>query len=135
MKNLEVILEKQDDEIWGRLEAPGIFYTTVGETVGEIEASLKELIEDFLENEGASMAEWKGVTIDDITFTYTSDLTAFFDLFNELKKSTIANRAGINETLLRQYSSGLKHPSTQQAKKIEEAIHELGEKLLRVSLV
>lgn len=133
MRTLEVILEKQDDEIWGRVEAPGFFYTTVGETVEEIENSLKELVDDFLENEGKDMAEWAGVTPGNIAFTYTSDLSAFFDLFNELKKGAIGSRAGINETLMRQYVSGLKHPSLQQAKKIEEAIHHLGETLLRVS--
>lgn len=135
MKSLEIILEKQDDEIWGRVEAPGFFYTTAGESVDEIEKNLKELIEDFLENEGKTMPEWAGVTSNDIAFTYTSDLTAFFDLFNELKKGTVGSRAGINETLMRQYVSGIKHPSLQQAKKIEEAIHHLGETLLRVSFV
>lgn len=133
MKTLEVVLEKQEDEIWGRVEAPGFLYTTVGETVDEIEFNLKDQIADFLENEGRDMSEWTGITINEIAFTFTADLTAFFDLFSELKKGSIGSSAGINESLMRQYVSGFKHPSIQQAKKIEEAIHRLGEALLRVS--
>ncbi|MCX6216417.1 hypothetical protein [Spirosoma sp.] len=132
MKSLELILEKQEDELWGRVEAPGFLYTTSGETIEEVTSNIKELIADFFAHEGKAFPEWQGITIDNIAFDYTYDLTAFFEVFSELKMGAIASRAGINQTLMRQYASGHKHPSSQQAKKIEQAVHQLATTLQQV---
>jgi hypothetical protein len=53
---------------------------------------------------------------------------------DEVKISVIAKRAGINPGLMRQYSSGIKHPSKERAKQIEGAIHKLADELRAVSL-
>lgn len=68
MKPLVIQLERSDDEIWGLLEAPGLCYTTVGNSEAEVETSMRELVADFLVNEGSAQQEWVGVRIDDIIF-------------------------------------------------------------------
>ncbi len=67
-----------------------------------------------------------------VEFSY--DLQAFFVEFDDLKSTGIARRAGINESLLRQYASGSKYPSEEQVKKIEDAIHTLAKRLQQVSI-
>lgn len=132
---LTIVIEKgDDDEIGGSIDAPGFFYTTVGGSVDEITANMRNLVADYLAHEGKEAAEWQGVSINDITFAYEYDLTALFEVFAAIKINAIADMAGINKSLARQYASGVKHASVQQAKKIESAIRALGERLMHVSV-
>jgi hypothetical protein len=64
-----------------------------------------------------------------VEFDYHYDVSAFFENFDFLKQTKIAELSGINTGLLRQYASGVKHPSPTQAKKIEIAIHKLAKEL------
>lgn len=132
---LTIIIEKGDGEIWGRVEAPGFLNVIVGNSEAKITQNMLELIVDFLENEGKGDEYWKGITLESIEFDYRYDLTAFFDLFSPLKINAIAEKAGINKALMRQYVSGIKHPSAQQGQKIESAIHAFAQTLMKVSLV
>jgi hypothetical protein len=133
-RNLTIILEKGDGELWGRVEAPYFLQTTVGDSVDQVTANLRDLVADYLEHEGKDMPEWKGVSETDITYDYEYDLTALFDVFNAIKINAIADSAGINQSLMRQYASGKKHPSERQARKIELAVRELGERLRLVTV-
>ena len=40
----------------------------------------------------------------------------------------------MNPALLRQYASGVKHPSPKQAKKLEDTIHQIGKELSGVAV-
>ena len=131
---LTIILEPGEKEIWGRIDAPFTLLTTVGNTVEEITHNLKDLIQDHLDHEGKEQAEWQGIKVEDIKFEYVYDLTELFDVLSAVKINAIADLAGINQSLLRQYASGVKYPSPTQAKKIQEAVHQLGQKLLQVSI-
>ena len=68
-------------------------------------------------------------------FDYRMDIRDFFSLFAPIKQTAVALKAGINPSLLRQYARGIKHPSLEQAKKIELAIHQLGRELLKIRLI
>lgn len=134
---LKIILEKGDHELWGRIEAPRVLHTTVGTSVEEVKTNLRDLVADFLEHEGKDMPEWKrsdgsDVVETDITYEVEYDLTALFEVFSAIKMSAIADSAGINQSLMRQYATGKKHPSERQAKRIETAVRELGERLMHV---
>jgi hypothetical protein len=133
-KHIVIILEKGGDELGGRVRAPGFLLTTVGNNTEEVTANLRELIADFLEHEGRDMAEWEGIKADDIEFSYEYDLTALFEIFDAIKINSIASLAGLNQSLLRQYATGKKRPSERQAKKIEDAIHQLGHRLMQVTV-
>ena len=135
-KKLTIILEKGNDELWGRIDTPGSFLlTTVGNSMEEVTANLRDLVADFLENEGKELPEWQGISESDITYQFEYDMTAIFDVFNAIKMSAIAASAGINPSLVRQYATGKKHPSERQAKRIEMAIQELGSRLMHVRVV
>jgi len=103
--------------------------------VEEVTANLRDLINDFLEHAGKDLDAWKTVHSDDITFKYSYDLTAFFEVFNELNISAVAKTTGINSGLMGQYASGAKHPSDKQGQKIQTAVHQIAQNLMRASLV
>jgi predicted RNase H-like HicB family nuclease len=131
---LTIIIEPGDGEMWGRIDAPYTMLTTVGNSVEEVTQSLKDLIQDHLDHEGKEQAEWQGVQVKDIKFEYVYDLTELFEVLSAVKINSIADLAGINQSLMRQYASGVKYPSPTQAQKIQEAVHQLGQKLMQVSI-
>ena len=131
---LIIIIEPGDGEMWARIDAPYTLLTTVGKTVEEVTQNLKDLIQDHLDHEGKAQAEWQGVKVEDIKFDSVYDLTELFDVLSAVKINSIADLAGINQSLMRQYASGVKYPSPQQAKRIQEAVHQLGKKLMQVSM-
>ncbi|GAB3803059.1 hypothetical protein GCM10028819_32370 [Spirosoma humi] len=137
MNILKVVIEKDDtDEIGGSIQSPGHFLlTTVGNSEQEVIDNLKALVADFIAHEGINYAEWNGVDAYKITYEVEYDLTSFFALFGELKINRIAKLAGINETLLRQYASGFKTASADQVAKVQKAIHQLAERLAKVTLI
>ena len=133
---INVIVERDEDgDIFARMKGSGFLLTTVGKDMEEIEFNLKDLLQDYLENEGCDNLDWKGLTINDITLEYEYDLSVFFESFDMLKISSVADKAGINASLMRQYASGVKHPSRQQVAKIEQTLHGLGESLRQIRLV
>ena len=57
------------------------------------------------------------------------------ETFDVVKVSAVAKEAGMNPTLLRQYLSGVKHPSREQALRVQNALHRVAQKLLAVQFV
>ncbi len=57
------------------------------------------------------------------------------ETFEVVKIGAVAKEAGMNPTLLRQYLSGIKHPSTEQALKVQNALHRVAQRLLEVHFV
>ncbi len=121
MKKLVLIIEKGDGELWGRTEYKDHLMVESAATVEAIEKTLKKLLQ-------------KQCDLDHVEFEIRYDLQTFFEQHDYLKVSSIAKYAGLNPGLVRQYSSGVKHPSAEQAKKIELTIHKLATELQSVSL-
>jgi len=135
MKRIELILEKNDGLLWGRVESNGWMPTPYGITISEVIENLKELVNDHITHEGKNDTDWNRIDWSKVIFEFKYDLVAFFETFNYLNLSAIASKIGINRTLLNHYKTGLKHPSAEQAKKIEDAIHTLASELGKVKLV
>jgi hypothetical protein len=57
------------------------------------------------------------------------------ETFEAVKVSAVAKEAGMNPTLLRQYLSGVKHPSPEQARRVQDALHRVAQRLLEVRFV
>ena len=71
----------------------------------------------------------------DYDLTYKMDVESLFEWFSGiLTKSGISRLTGMNQSLIRQYALGIKTPSTRQTKKIEKALHSLGQELLEIKL-
>jgi predicted RNase H-like HicB family nuclease len=66
---------------------------------------------------------------------YHYDTQSFLKHYNSIFTNVALERiTGINQKLLHHYSSGLKKPRPAQRKKIENALHKLGEELMAVEL-
>ena len=57
------------------------------------------------------------------------------ETFEAVKVVAVAKEAGMNPTLLRQYLSGVKRPSPEQARRVQDALHRLARRLLEVRFV
>ena len=63
------------------------------------------------------------------------DLKQFFQYYKVLNANFLAQRIGMNPTLLSQYVRGKKHPSAKQTDKIIKGIQTIGKELSEISLV
>lgn len=137
MKTLTVVIEKDDTpEIGGSIQVPDHFlFTTVGNSEQEVVENLKSQVADYIVHEGKDYDDWKDEDVATIRFVVEYDLTSFFVVHDELKISSIAKLSGINPGLMRQYASGVKTASATQVAKIQVAVHDLGNRLTKVSLV
>jgi hypothetical protein len=57
------------------------------------------------------------------------------ETFEVVKVGAVAKEAGMNPTLLRQYLSGVKRPSPEQALRVQNALHRVAQRLLEVRFV
>ncbi|MBA2563254.1 MAG: hypothetical protein H0V14_10165 [Chitinophagaceae bacterium] len=120
----ELIIEKdKTGKLWGRVTQEDNLIIENGNTTEQIETSIKRLLKKL-----------HGIQPDEISFEHSYDLTALFEKFNFLKISAIAEHAQMNPALLRQYVSGVKNPSKNQAKKIENAIKSLGRQMINLEV-
>ncbi|MFI3258962.1 MAG: DUF2442 domain-containing protein [Rikenellaceae bacterium] len=73
------------------------------------------------------------------SFTYeqrepTNEVAQTFNRLKEINVSKLAERMGINQSLLASYICGAKKPSQERKKEIETALHNLGNELIKIRL-
>ena len=119
--SIQLILEKDAGKLWGRLLYDENLIVDSATTLPSLEKKLRKALKDFHQ-------------VEDVKFEYAYDLTVFFEEFNFLNQSKIAELSGINASLLRQYASGVKNPSEVQAKKIQTTIRNLAARLKNVQI-
>jgi len=132
---IEIIIEKNDGLLWGRVEGKGKFMPTpYGENTAQVVKNLKELITDYITHEGKKDKYWNRIDPENMKIDFTYDLQAFFQEHDYLKISSVAERAGLNPGLVRQYASGVKYPSAAQAGRIRTAVKKIARELLANSI-
>ena len=98
---------------------------------------VKSAKEDFLASVKESLegATKEGTQIPagiDISFRY--DLPSFFNYFDYLNVSKFAEYAGINESRMRAYKSGIAYPGEKTTHKIMQAIEQIRKDLSAASI-
>jgi len=127
MKTVKIPLtiERGDDKtFWGRVEYKGNLITDQAESFSELENKIKTLLWDF-----------EQVDPESVQFEHLFDISALFQRFDFLKISNVAQHAGMNPGLLRQYVSGAKSASLDQAKRIENTLHKLAGELQKAMII
>ncbi|MEN9686628.1 MAG: hypothetical protein RLZZ28_2414 [Bacteroidota bacterium] len=128
---IEIIVEKNDGLLWGRVEGRGNFTATpYGETKTAMITNLKELLTDYTRFEGKRDKAWNKLDLSKVKFIFTYDLEAYFHEHHYLKINAVAAEAGLNPGLVRQYASGVKYASESQTDKIRKAIKKIAKELL-----
>ncbi|RYY06057.1 MAG: hypothetical protein EOP43_07375 [Sphingobacteriaceae bacterium] len=120
---LDLVIEKGETGLWGTVKYKDNLLTDLGDNLMELETKLKTLLYEF-----------EHVDPETISFEHAYDVFALFQEFDFLNISKVAKYADINSGLLRQYASGVKHPSLNQAKKIEETLHRLAAQMQKASV-
>lgn len=123
LKAIKLIVEGNEGAFWGRVEYDDNLIAEEAKTIEELKLAVQQLLWDF-----------HGLKPDDYVFEIEYDLTAFFNEFDFLKVTKIAEVSGINGSLVRQYATGKKNPSAKQAEKIEKAVKTLAQQLAKVQL-
>jgi len=115
---ITLIVETGKASLWGRIHYDDNLIVDEAATVEELQSKMRTLLLDFHDLDPKSY-----------DFRIEYDLTVFFEKFDFLKITKVAELSGINGSLLRQYATGKKYPSAKQAAKIESAIKELANHL------
>lgn len=123
MQNIELVIEKGEDGLWGRVNYNGSLIVEHAATLDDLKLKLKDLLHDF-----------EGIDPESVVFDFRYDVYSLFEQFDFLNISKVAKYASIHPGLLRQYASGVKHPSLNQAKKIEETLHKLAGQMQKASV-
>jgi predicted RNase H-like HicB family nuclease len=134
MKKVVVTVEVTDNNYAGHLnDLPGCVST--GKTFSELKANMNEAVIDHLEVSREYGDEipvvFKGKYELIFRFDTQSLLLHFRGIFTNAALERIS---GVNQRQLQHYASGKSRPRQAQAKKIENALHRLGEELLAVEL-
>jgi len=129
MKNLEkpivMTLEKTETGFSAYSKKFPIF--TTGNTI-------LELIENAYE---ASLFYYDDqlITVTRKDLKFDIDFQQFFQNYRVLNAKFLAEKIGLNPSLLSQYVQGQKKPSEKQTKKIIEGIHQIGIELSQINLI
>ncbi|MDI9863025.1 hypothetical protein QM480_01710 [Flectobacillus sp. DC10W] len=134
-KIFQIILEKGNDTIWGRLEFEDLLIVQEGKNVQEVIDGIKIQLRDAESEDDNLNIFLKTVDFEEVEFTFAYDLSQFFKEFDVLKISTFAKICEINPSLMRKYVSGIHYPSEKQLKKIQEGLSILVNNLSNIKLI
>jgi predicted RNase H-like HicB family nuclease len=100
---------------------------TTGKSIPELINNAYEATEFYFEEENVK------VEPNDIKFEI--DFKQFFKYYKVINAKFLAEKIGMNATLLSQYVSGTKKPSPKQTEKILSGIHQIGQELSEINLL
>ena len=120
---IKLILERGKGEWWGRVKMKENLHTTNARTPNLVKKNMLRLLNDLEQINPGS-----------IVFEIGYDITAFFETHPYLNISVVAQVAGINSALMRQYSSGVKHASRNRVQEIQKTVRSMGKELSRLTL-
>jgi transcriptional regulator with XRE-family HTH domain len=76
------------------------------------------------------LLEEKKLFVDIDNFNLSVDLQQFFEYYKVINSRYVANRIGMNPSLLSQYTTGKKRPSKKQKIKIMDGLNAIGAELI-----
>ena len=125
--NVNIIVEQNNEGYYSCFVKEDIpFVGLLG--YGKSSAEAIESLIKFYNEEKAELAK-EGKIVPDLKFTIHYDMSAFFNRFDFLKISKIAEIAGINPSLLRKYTSGVALAGPKQYEKLHAAIQSIATQL------
>ena len=124
-RKLIISVEKTDTGFSAFATGYPIF--TTGRTVPELLENALEAANLYFEEDGYSLTQ------EDLKFEI--DFKQFFQYYKVLNAKFLAEKIGMNPTLLSQYVQGHKKPSDKQTEKILQGIHQIGQELSEINLI
>ncbi len=101
--------------------------------------SVDKAKEDFITSIKEALEEAKAeghdvVSFEEINIEYRYDIPSFFNFFDFINVSKFAKYAGVNESKMRAYKSGIAYPGEKTTSKIFQAIKRLGRDFIAATL-
>ena len=129
-----VVLEKTENGYSAYLpDLPGCIST--GETISDVRNNIKDAVDFHLEGIQIENLPVPDKFAREFDLAFKMDIASLFEWFSGiLTKSGVSRLTGMNQSLISQYVSGSKSPSGKQTKRIERALHNLGQELLEIEL-
>jgi predicted RNase H-like HicB family nuclease len=124
-KKIPVIIEKTRTGYSAYVEHLDVF--TTGKDIPTLHENMLEALNLALNDSGYTVTE------DNIKLRL--DLRQFFQYYKVLNANFLAERIGMNPSLLSQYVRGKKQPSSKQTEKIIQGIQRIGKELSDINLV
>lgn len=132
MKNIKIVIEKSADYYSSYAQnAEGIY--GAGETVEEAKQSALKAIQ--LLKKYNSVSDLPPILKGDFSISFKYDVESFLNYYKGIFTNAALERiTGINQKQINHYANGLKKPRPAQVKKIETALHQLGNELIALEL-
>ena len=124
-KKIKMIVEKTDTGFSAFSEDYPVY--TTGRTI-------PELIDNALEAANLCFEE-ENTLITQENLKFEIDFKQFFRYYKVINAKFLADKIGMNPTLLSQYVQGRKRPSEAQTAKILLGIHQIGQELSEINLI
>lgn len=115
-KNVKMIVEKTDTGFSAYSQDHAIY--TTGRTISELIENAYEAANLFFEDDKIQ------ITHENLKFEI--DFRQFFQYYKVINSKVLADKIGMNPTLLSQYVQDHKKPSDAQTEKILAGIHQIG---------
>lgn len=97
--------------------------------------SVAKAKEDFMESVKEALEEQKEESLDAVMVSYCYDLPSFFNFFDFINVSRFAEYAGVNESKMRAYKSGVSFPGEKTTARIFKAVKRIAEDLSAATLL
>ena len=124
------VYKADDGSFWCHSEKD-VFGTGIngcGRTVTEAKKDLFDCLEEAKKD-----YVMQGKTPANIEFEYVYDLQSFFEYFSFFNVTELARRAGINPTLMRQYTCGVKKAGEKTYSKLSACINDIRKDIIAAS--
>lgn len=132
MKKIKIVIERGTNDFAAYAENVAGIYGA-GDTVEEAKKSVVQAIQ--LLKRYNSKNNIPKVLMGDYELVYKFDAESFFNYYKGLLTNTgLEKLTGISHKQLNHYATGLRKPRPAQLKKIESALHKLGNELIAVEL-
>lgn len=135
-RRIKAIIEKGKDgrfSVYSDDHFGNSFFGGFGASVAAAKEDFLESVKEAIEEE---QADGKTVcSIDDIVVEYSYDIPSFFNFFDYINVSRFAEFAGVNESKMRAYKSGVSFPGEKTTAKIFRAVRKIGAELTAASLL
>jgi len=122
-KKIVVIIEKTDTGFSAWSDCYPVY--TTGATVNELLENTNEAFALYFEDKKHDAPQ----------IHYEIDFKQFFQYYNVINSKALAEKIGMNPTLLSQYVRGHKRPSEQQSRRILYGINKIGQELAEISVI
>lgn len=124
-KKINMIVEKTATGFSSYSEVYPIF--TTGNSIPELVNNAYEAVNLYFEDQN--------IVVSSESVLFEIDFKQFFQYYKVLNSKFLAEKIGMNPTLLSQYVQGHKKPSTKQTEKILAGIHQIGQELSEINLI